>query len=277
MTFIVPTSAAEHIARKLDADVLYLGENKDGKRYFPDGEIYTRILDFDKTDRVMILHSGQPKPNEGLIELENVLNILKDKKKELFFLYFPYGMQDNEFEKGETNVAQNLIKKYTMYYGVEKIYTIDAHFWGRNWAKNYPIENFSAVSLLKKKSEEKYGEMVYITPDIGAQRRTGIGGTKKKRKNSYTIEITSTEDLEKMIKGKNVGVVDDLVETGGTMCRAYDFCKDNGAKKVLALITHGVLPEGISRIKEKYDDLFLTNTINRPEANVDISGLVKVL
>ena len=80
-----------------------------------------------------------------------------------------------------------------------------------------------------------------------------------------------------MVKGKNVGVVDDLVETGGTMCRAYDFCKDNGAKKVLALITHGVLPEGISRIKEKYDDLFLTNTINRPEANVDISGLVKVL
>jgi len=202
---------------------------------------------------------------------------LKDKKKKLFFLYFPYRMQDNKFEKGETNVAQDMIKKFIKYYGVKKIYTIDAHFWGRDWTKNYPIENFSAVPLLKKKAEEKYGEIIYITPDIGAQRRTGIKGTKKKRKNSYTVEITSTEDLRKMIKGKTVGVVDDLVETGGTMCKAYDFCKQNGAENVVALITHGVLPQGISRIKEKYDDLFLTNTIDKPEASVDISSLVKEL
>jgi len=271
MTTIIPTSSAEHIVKGLSDYVVILPEeNKDGKRYFPDGEIYTRIPKIaNLSDDLLIIHSGQPNPNNGLVELEMLLQIADEKDKSIFFTYFPYSMQDNVFQDGETNFAQTLVKKFTDYYGVKKIYTIDAHFWGREWPRKYPIENFSAVPLLKEKAEEKYGDIFYM------QRRTGIEGTKKKRLDSYTVEITSTENLAEKINGKVVGVIDDLIETGGTMSRAYDFCKGNGAEKVIALITHGVLPSGISRVKKKYDDLFLTNTINRPEANVDVSTLIE--
>jgi len=278
MTVIIPTSSAEHIARILEKDkihVIWPKKNKDGKRHFPDGEVYTRVV--GNFEDVLILHSGQPDPNDGLVELEMILQIMKNKEKSVFFTYFPYGMQDKIFQEGETNAAKELVKKLVEYYDVKKIYTIDAHFWGREWVNEFPITNLSALPLLKIKAEEKYEEIFYMTPDLGAERRTGIKGTKKKRIDSYTVEMNSSEEMREKIKGKVVGVIDDLVETGGTMCKAYDFCKENGAEKVIAIITHGVLPQGISRIKKKYDDLFLTNSINRLEANVDISSLIKEL
>ena len=78
-----------------------------------------RILKADQLrgKRVIVLHSGAPKPNEGLTELELILQILRDNqiKPEVFFTYFPYGMQDKVFERGETNVAENLVEKLINY------------------------------------------------------------------------------------------------------------------------------------------------------------------
>lgn len=212
--------------------------------------------------------------------MENILDLVEKRPayKDIFFTYFPYGMQDKEFEYGEPNVARNLLLRFKKNYNVDKIYTIDAHFWSEKWA-NYPplsstLKNISAVPLLKEKAEEKYRDIFYMTPDEGAEKRTGISGTDKERSNSYEVEIKSDKNFKEKIEGKTVGVIDDLVETGGTMSKTYDFCKNHGADKVLALITHGVLPKGISRLKEKYDDLLLTNTIDRPEANVDVTDLI---
>jgi len=89
--------------------------------------------------------------------------------------------------------------------------------------------------------------------------------------NSFRVRFFSSKiDF----KNKIVGVVDDLVETGGTLLRFYDFAKKSGAKKVIALITHGVLAEGISKINRKYSKLYLTNTIGQKEANIDITELI---
>lgn len=69
-------------------------------------------------------------------------------------------------------------------------------------------------------------------------------------------------------------MVDDILETGETLLRFYDFAKKSGAKKVVALITHGILPIGISKIKKKYFKLYLTNTVNQKKANIDITDLI---
>ena len=139
-TFIISTSQvgylAKRIKRKLKGfEIIFPAKNVGGKRYFPNGEVYIKISKPEtlKNKRVIVLHSGAPKPNEGLIELELILQILRDNKlkPEIFFTYFPYGMQDKVFEKGETNVAENLIKKLINYYKVKKIYLIDPHFGGR--------------------------------------------------------------------------------------------------------------------------------------------------
>jgi len=313
-TFIILTSQVEYLAKRIkrklkDFEIIFPDLSRDGKRYFPDGEVYMKILKAGKlkNERVIVLHSGAPKPNEGLIELEMILQILKDNqiRPEVFFTYFPYGMQDEIFEKGETNVAENLIKKLINYYKVKKIYLIDPHFGGRKWVEKYPIISISAVPLLIKKlinyykvkkiylidphfggrkwvekypiisisavpiliekAKEDFGKnILFLSPDIGGQRRTKISGVKKERLNSYRVKMISPK---LNLKGKIIGIIDDIIKTGGTLLKFREIAKKSGAKKVIALITHGVMPVGISKIKRKYSKLYLTNTIEQRDYN----------
>lgn len=281
--FVIPTTNAEHLARKLklkNIHIIYPALNKEGKRYFPDGELYMKIprpVRF-KDQRVMVFHAGAPHPNEGLIELELILRILKEVKAnpvEILFTYFPYGMQDSVFSKGETNVAEMLVEKFVHYYHVQKIFIVDAHFAGKKWVQRYPVHLLSAVPLLLEAAKKDWGnELLFLSPDKGGKRRTTFQSIQKKRKNSYIVEMHSSKTMQAKIKNHTVAVVDDLVETGGTLDRFYDECKRVGTKEVIALITHGVLPEGIARVKKQYAKLYLTNTINRLEANVDITPLI---
>jgi ribose-phosphate pyrophosphokinase len=86
--------------------------------------------------------------------------------------------------------------------------------------------------------------------------------------------MRTPQKLQKFIRGRIVAVVDDLLETGGTLERFLRECKKYGAQKVIALVTHGVLKSGIQRTKKKYAKLYLTNTINQLQTNVDITKLI---
>jgi len=279
--YLIPTTTTKHLVKNLSATeknlkIVFPDLSRDGKRLFPDGEIYVKILKTRrlKNKRVIVLHSGAPKPNEGLMELELILQILRDNKiePEVFFAYFPYGMQDKVFEKGETNVAENLIEKLINYYQVKKIYIIDPHFGGRKWVKKYPIISISAVPILIEKVQKEFDRnILFLSPDIGGKRRTKIPGFKKKRLNSFDVKIFSPSSN---LKGKIVGVVDDMIKTGGTLLKFYKIAKKAGAKKIIALITHGVMPDGISKIKRRYLKLYLTNTIKRKDSNIDITDLI---
>lgn len=279
--FIIPTSSVKHLAKNIlkkskNFKVIFPDLSKDKKRYFPDGEIYVKLpkkLLFSKK-RVIVLHSGVPKPNEGLVELELILQILRDNKikPEIFFTYFPYGMQDKVFEKGETNVAENLIGKLVNYYKVKRIYIIDPHFEGRKWIKKYPIVSISAVPLLTEKAKKDFGkDILFLSPDIGGKRRTGFRGIKKERIDSFRVKIAS---VPISFKGKIIGVIDDLIETGSTLLKFFEVAKKAGAKRVIALVTHGVLASGVSKIKKKYSKLYLTNTVKQKGTNIDITDLI---
>ena len=272
------TGQAKNIlARTKDFEIVFPDLSRDGKRYFPDGEIYMKIFKANKlrNKRVIVLHSGAPEPNEGLIELELILQILRDNnvRPEIFFSYFPYGMQDKVFEKGETNVAENLIEKLINYYKVKKIYVIDPHFGGRKWIKKYPLIDVSAIPILIEAAKGDFGEdILFLSPDIGGKRRTGVSeGMKKERLTSFKVKMVSPE---LNFKGKVIGVIDDMIKTGGTLLKFQEIAKKSGAKKIIALVTHGVISSGVSKIKKKYSKLYLTNTIKQKEANVDITELI---
>jgi len=288
MPNIITSTQSEHLGKILENEekypkskIFYIDKNRDNQRYFPDGEIYARLSKIadikDFQERTIILHTGSPEPNDGLVELEMILENLRENKIEnieVFFAYFPFAMQDHIRDIGEINMAESIIKKLIHYYGVKKIYTIDVHFWGLPWVSKYPITNISAVPILKKIAEAEYANLVYLAPDFGSQRRTGTTGAQKTRDNSHTVAITSSTELQEKIKGNNIAVIDDLLETGGTLAKFYDYCIEYGAKKIIALITHGVLPEGIERIHDKYDKLYLTNTIAQNKANVCVCDLI---
>lgn len=275
------TSAAEYLAPLLkekmpSADFVFLNKNKESKRFFPDGEIYARLACADrlKKQRVIVLHSGSPNPNEGIIELELILQILKDHQiePEVFFTYFPYGRQDKAFLEGETNAAENLLKKLVDYYKVKKIYAIDPHFGEMPWAEKYPLASVSAIPFLMQEAKKDLGpDMLFLSPDKGGKRRTGLAGFNKTRLDSFDVVLASS-DIK--FQGRVVGAVDDILATGGTLCRFYDSAKAAGAEKIVALISHGPMPAGIERVKSTFSKLYLANTINAKEANIDISGLI---
>lgn len=280
-TFIIPTSTTEYLIKGIKSKgknfkIIFPEKNRGEERYFPDGEIYMKIPPVKRLrqKRVIVLHSGAPRPNEGLIELELILQILKDNKikPEIFFSYFPYSQQDKAFGRGETNVAESLIKKLVNYYKVKKIHIIDPHFGGRKWIEKYPINSVSAVPYLVKKAWGDFDENVlFLSPDKGGKRRTGLSGIEKERLTSFKVRISSRKPN---FKGRIIGVVDDIIETGGTLLKFYDFAKKSKAKSVIALITHGALSSGVSKIEKKYSKLYLTNTINQKEANIDITDLI---
>ena len=280
---LILTSSAAHLADFLDkkdfGKVFFPDKNKDGLNYFPDKETYAKFSNLRGiANRIVVVHSGQPNPNDGLQELEITLGILKDAGKkniEVFFTYFPYGMQDKIHAKGELNAAQNLIKKLIQFYKVKKIWIIDAHFWGARWTKKYPLKNISAVPLLMEAAKKDYSNILFLTPDKGGQKRTKIIGFSKKRHNSFEVEFDHDKNHAKNIKGKTIGVIDDLLETGGTLVKFKEKCLQYRAKEAVALITHGVLPIGIKKIKSNYKKLYLTNSISRPEANINIFDLIK--
>jgi len=279
-TDIVVTSSAEHLAKILSKNsafsIHYLGKNKDDKKYFPDGEVYVNLEDFSG-ERVVVLHSGAPSVNDGLVELEFLLGLLKERKTksvELFLTYFPYGKQDMAFKAGEINAAETLISKWIEFYNVKKIYIIDAHFAGRDWVNKYPIENISGVEILQKIVLTKYPDVIFIAPDAGSVRRNSLSGFAKKRKNSHEVETSCDDDFKRKVEGKKIGIVDDMIETGGTMVSVCKKCKELGATKIIAVVTHGVLQSGVDRIKNSYDELYLTNSIENDASNVDVSGLI---
>ena len=277
MAIIISTSAASHLARKLEGEIVFSEKNKDGKNYFPDAEVYVKLPRIGGEGKVVVLHSGQSEPNAGLAELELILGILREQEREVevFFTYFPYGMQDKIHAPGELNAAENLIKKLVEFYQVKKIHIIDAHFYGPQWTEKYPLNNISAAPALMAAAEKDYPGILFLAPDKGGQARVQLKGFSKTRFDSFQVELEHNEEHSRDIAGRVVGVVDDLLETGGTLAKFHDKCLQYGAKEAVALVTHGVLPAGIERVKNSYSKLYLTNTINRPEANIDISGLIR--
>jgi len=298
-TYILSTPSAEHIGIKLQemgANVLFLGKNKDGERFFPDGEQYTRIPDIEMLggNRVVVLHSGMPDPNGGLIWLQNTLYALQKPTKseklgnkkfkyssleqpkivDVFFTYCPYARQDKGFETGEAIAAENVFRSIVNDYGANHVFTIDLHCAGAEWIKKYPVTNISANDeLMSAIEKDGYIDVISIGPDAGAQMRNGINGLDKERKNSFEVRIQANQELN--IYGKTVRIIDDVISTGRTMVDARDAIMKCGANDVVAAITHGVMTEGIEKVYGAYGGKFyLTNTINRPEANVDITRLV---
>lgn len=261
---------------KRGVKILYSRKNSDGENAFPDGELYTRlpVERIKLEEEVFVIHSGQPEPSTGLVELAAMTYALEDEgiaPNKLFCTYFPYGRQDKNFKRGEPNMAKHLLEDILGHY--QKIYVIDFHS-NEKWVNELGIKSVSAVNLLKQEAEGKYGIDLYYAPDKGGQKRTGIKGANKNRIGSSKVDMELTEEMIKESKGKVVGVIDDLVSTGTTMCKAYDKLKNAGAKKVIALETHGIRQEGIDKIKNTYDDFFMTNTIDRKEANVDVTELI---
>jgi len=244
---------------------------QNGTRQFPDSEVYVQLGDLDDVEEVLLVHSGQPHPNRGLAFLYGALAALAERECSLsvLFPYVPYGRQDKAFYEGTVNYVRSIFRVLTEHYGVERIYAIDPHFSHREWVREVPLEVLRAFPLIEQHVE--MDDYVVVGPDLGAVERFGVAGFEKERASAVEVELSG----ELAVAGQNVLVFDDLVATGTTMVEAFHRLKAQGAETVQAAAVHGVLPEGIQRVGDTYDALYLTNTIAGDAATVRVEPLIR--
>lgn len=264
----IVTPSAEH----LDLEARRLAPHpRDGSRRFPDDEVYVQLDGLDAVASAVVVHAGQPHPNRGLAYLYGTLELLveRDCAVALVFTYVPYSRQDDAFFEGTLNYARSVLRKVHRYYGVDRIYAVDPHFGHRDWVRETPVEVLRAFPLVRDRvSMDDY---VVAGPDLGAVERFGVPGFEKARESAFDVELTGSLDVD----GRDVLVFDDLISTGGTMVAAYDRLKEQGAETVQAAAVHGVLEEGVRRVREAYDALYLTNSTAIAAANVGIEPLIR--
>lgn len=265
---LIVTPSAEH----LDLDALQLAFHpQNERRRFPDDEVYVQLEGLDAVDRAVLVHAGQPHPNRGLAYLYGTLELLveNDCPVTLVFSYVPYSRQDKPFYEGTLNYVRSVLRKVTGYYGVDQIYAVDPHFSHRDWIREVPLEILRAFPIIQ--DQVTMDDYIVVGPDLGAVERFGIPGFEKDRESAYDVELAGELDVE----GKNVLVFDDLIATGGTMVEAFHRLEEQGAKTVEAAAVHGVLDDGVQRVRDTYEALYLANTIANNMANVQIEPLIR--
>ena len=270
-------------------------------RIFPDGETYVKI-NTDVNDRdVIIVQTMFPKQNDSLMEFLLIADAAKDLGARSItgvVPYLAYSRQDRRFQQGEAlsiKTVANLMKSV----GMEKLITVDTHYQHKGPGEfdlfGIKCVNVSAGRLLLDHIREKIDlDLMTIGPDLGSSEMIKYATgeemflTKEKRcpicgkpaqececrikKKKYEItEIESKYNFH----GKNVVVLDDIIASGGTMIKAVNKIKSEGAKKVIAAATHGLfMKDSLIQLKNITDYLVVTDSIMTPVSNVSVALLI---
>lgn len=290
------TSLGETIAHNLGIQV----ENV-STRVFPDGEYYIRITNQIQEKEVFIIQSMFPDPNDSLMEFLLISDTAKDmgaSKITGIIPYSAYARQDKRFQPGEAlsvKTVVNLMKSVS----VEYLITIDTHYRhvgiGEFDLFGIPCYNLSACRILLRHIEEEIGKgFLTIGPDFGSsamvEYATGEVQVLKKEKRCPICGLPVTQckcedehkeyvitDLVSEIdfSGKNVVILDDIIASGGTMIKAVEKVKSEGARKVIAAAIHGLfLKDSLRKLQEMTDYLVVTDSISTAVSNVSVAPLI---
>jgi len=274
--YILSGTASKSIAKDL-SKLIKVPLLKTELKRFPDKELYVRILDNIKGKDITIVQTTYP--DENIIELFLLLNAVKEakaKKITTIIPYYGYARQDTMFKPGEAISAKALAELISL--NSDKVITVDPH-------KEYILDFFktkaysvSAVPTIAEYLKTKKVDMI-LAPDKGAlnsaKEASKIIGCdfdymEKTRIDGKNVEI-KPKNLD--VKNKKVGIVDDIISTGGTMAKSINELKKQGAKKVFVSCTHGLFAgEAIKKLNSAgCDEIISTDTIENKFSKVKIA------
>jgi ribose-phosphate pyrophosphokinase len=248
-------------------------------RRFADGEVYAEILDNIRGRDVFLVQSTCTPVNEHLMELLVLMDAVKRASADrvtVVLPYFGYGRQDRKVS-GRTPISAKLVADLLQTAGADRILAMDLHAGQIQGFFNIPVDNlYSSPALIPEVRRMAAGrETVIVSPDAGGvgrarafakdmEARLAVIDKRRDRPNEVA-EMHIIGD----VSGKFAVIVDDMVDTAGTLTRAAAALREHGATAVAAVATHPVLsPPAVERIDNSViEQLMVSNSIPlRPDA-----------
>ena len=249
---------------------------------FADNEIWVEIKDNIRGEDVFIIQSTCNPANDNLMELLIMVDACKRASAgriTAVIPYYGYARQDRK-PAGRSPISAKLVANMLEAAGVDRMLTMDLHAGQIQGFFDIPVDNLYAQPLfvkdLKNSPMVKSGNTMIISPDAGGVPRARAVAKKlnldiaiidKRRDRANESEAMNVIGD---VKGKQCIIVDDIIDTGGTLVKAAKALEQEGAVEVQAYITHGVLSNGGAKRMEGsvLKRLVITNTIPAPENNV---------
>ena len=282
-TVVLPGPASEDLGRSV-AEKLSLPLLGAEFRVFPDGESKFTVADKVSGKNVILVQSTHHPADQHLFQLLLASHKLSQEGARIIAAvpYLSYARQDKEFLPGEA-VTLGFVAHLMRSAGITRLVTVDIHSAEGLALFSFPIYSVSAVPAMVEYVQANLDlkSPVIISPDFGASKRTeafaqlygapSIRLSKSRDRNTGEVRIKH-EELQ--VKGKDVLFLDEVITTGGTIRAAAETVREQGAKSVHAICTHGVFVGDALHKMEKagVKTVVCTNTIPGALAKIDVSG-----
>jgi len=240
---------------------------------FADGEIQVEIHESVRGNDVFVVQSCCPPVNENYMELFLVLDALSRASANSITAvlpYYGYARQDRRVRSARVAISAKVVADMIGAVGVDRVLTVDLHAEQIQGFFSIPVDNVYGSPVLTDEIErQKYQNLIVVSPDIGGvvraravakQLEVDLAVIDKRRP---SINGAQVMPIIGDVAGRACLIVDDLVDTAGTICKAADALKEAGAESVVAYCTHPVLSgNAIRNVEEsKLDRLVVTDTI----------------
>ncbi|HJZ31850.1 MAG TPA: ribose-phosphate pyrophosphokinase [Hyphomicrobiaceae bacterium] len=257
-------------------------------RRFADMEVFVEVQENVRGQDVFILQSTSFPANDNLMELLILVDALKRASAQRITAvmpYFGYARQDRK-PGPRTPISAKLVANLIERAGVDRVMTVDLHAGQIQGFFDIPTDNLFAAPVMVRDIQERYGtsNLVVVSPDVGGVVRARglakrinvpIAICDKRRERAGESEVMNVIGE---VEGKRCILIDDIVDSGGTLVNAANALLGEGATEVLAYVTHGVLSGGaVAKITgSRLKTFVITDTIQPTEA-VTAAGNIRVL
>jgi len=277
--FVVGGSASQSLSRELAKSLKARLAKVEVKR-FPDDECYVRIEDDMSDEDVFIVQTTWPDRNIiELFLLQDAVREFEVSSVTTVVPYFGYARQDKQFKPGEPVSARALARLIQM--NTDEFMTVDVHApTVIDWFDSIPARNISSYPEIGKFLRTKGIELV-LSPDEGRAENAKRVAEVAKCESDYLVKERIDGETVTMapkkfdVGGRKVAIVDDIISTGGTIIKAAEQLRSQGAAKVYAVCTHGVFAgNAIPRLEAVCDDIWTTDTIENPKACITVAPMI---
>ncbi len=258
------------------SEILKLPLGKSNVKQFSDGESWVKIEENVRGRDIFVVQSISNPSNDNLMELLLMIDALRRasaRRITAVIPYYGYGRQDRKVEP-RVPISARLVADLIQAPGPNRVLTMDLHADQIQGFFHIPVDHlfFSAVLYEYIKNKE-LSDLVVVSPDSGGAERARFLG-KKLNANLAIIDKRRPQANESIVmniigevKGKNCLLLDDMIDTAGTICKGAKALLENGAKSVICCATHGVLSgEAVQNLNDTdFTEIVLSNTIQIPE------------